>query len=245
MILVTAWMVLILAIPNLSPYLAQAWLPTPDRTASRAAEETASKEIWEREVESKMQVYDKENGFTSDKSWSRQIDWRSPEGRKKGRTRQLYQMELEGKARIDQLRARERIEQDLQRGMDAQTSLGKWISRLSPFSCFVMAATEVTDTGELGRRRFVEQIRGYQEALVGYAYAEWMAMYRYELEHGEGAPSWADPGNRQAPVPGFSYAPPAAVDCVKMVAPDVCILAGVAVLFFMLSYVAFLRYDVR
>ena len=59
------------------------------------------------------------------------------------------------------------------------------------------------------------------------------------------APPWGEPGNRKKPFPVFSYTPRSAGDYAKMVALDISILAGMTVLFFMLSYAAFLRYDVR
>jgi hypothetical protein len=245
MILVTVWMVFVLAIPNLAPFLAQAWLPTRNPAELRSEKRNALEEIRKREVEEKMKAYDDKIGLDSDKPWWKQIDWRDPEGRKKALRRWNYRLECGLKANLEGMRAVDRIGRGFANRLDSQVALGRWLSRLSPFSCFAMAAAELTDAGEFGRRRFLEQVREHQAVLARYAAAEWKALNEHEIEHGKRPPPWSDPANRKKPIPVFSYVPPAAGDYVRLVALDSALLAGAAVLFFMLSYVAFLRYDVR
>ncbi len=50
---------------------------------------------------------------------------------------------------------------------------------------------------------------------------------------------------RDKPVPNFHFVPAAGKEYVKAGAVDGGILAGVLVLLFMITYVKFLRYDVR
>ena len=208
MVLVTAWMVVVLAIPNLSPYLAQAWLPTRSAAEVHATKKDSREEI------------------------------------RKMLGRRRYRMDCRLAADLQQMREVQRINQDFGHRLEAQVALGKWISRASPFSCFAMAATEMTDTGVLGKRRFLELIRKHQEELTRFGYAEWMAMLDHRIETGERI-QWDDPANRKQPFPVFKYEPPATGDYVKAVGLDIIILAAATVLFFMLSYVSFLRYDVR
>ncbi|MHC4247923.1 MAG: ABC transporter permease subunit [Planctomycetota bacterium] len=243
MVLLTVWMVLVLAVPNLSPYLAQAWVPTKNADEVRAAKLKAREEAVGK-IAKKMEEYDKIH-FEPGRPWYRQINWRDSEDRKRGRKRQVHERQIQLDCTLEALRAVARIESDLARRIDVQAGLGNWVARVSPFSSFAMSSTALADTGPRGTRRFIEQVRGYQERLVRYAYAEWMARYRYELEKGERPPSWSDPENREAPLPVFVYTPPAATEYLKMMALDTALLAAAAVLFFMLSYVTFLRYDVR
>ena len=191
-----------------------------------------------------MAEYDKIH-FEPGRPWYRQRNWGDREDRKRARVRQIEERQIQMDCTLEALRGVARIESDLARRSDVQAGLGNWISRVSPFSSFAMSATALADTGPRGTRRFIEQVRGYQERLVRYAYSEWVARYRYEAEKGERPPSWSDPENRGAPLPVFVYTPPAATEYLKMMALDTALLAAAAVLFFMLSYVAFLRYDVR
>ena len=243
MVLVTAWMVVVLAIPNLSPYLAQAWLPTRSAAEVHATKKDSREEIRKREIEAKMELYDKEH-FGTHENWREGLSWRNPEDRKKMLGRRRYRMDCRLAADLQQMREVQRINQDFGHRLEAQVALGKWISRASPFSCFAMAATEMTDTGVLGKRRFLELIRKHQEELTRFGYAEWMAMLDHRIETGERI-QWDDPANRKQPFPVFKYEPPATGDYVKAVGLDIIILAAATVLFFMLSYVSFLRYDVR
>jgi hypothetical protein len=191
-----------------------------------------------------MEAYDKEH-FGTGRNWRRGLNWGDPEDRRKMMRRYRHQIECRLKADLEQMRAVDRISRDFIRRLDAQAALGRWIARTSPFSCFAMAAAELTDTGTLGRRRFLEQILKHQEHLARYGYSEWKAVIDYEIERGKRAPSWGNPANRKKPFPVFKYEPPATSEYVKTVAVDVSILGAATVLFFMLSYVSFLRYDVR
>ncbi len=107
-----------------------------------------------------------------------------------------------------------------------------------------MAATELADCGVMDNVRTMDQLRTYQRTLCTYAHDEWDAINQYELEHeGKGPGAWNQA--RVNPIPRYYYVAPAVRDYAGMAAADAGILAGMAVLFFMLSYLKFLRYDVR
>ena len=65
----------------------------------------------------------------------------------------------------------------------------------------------------------------------------------YEVENEGKRARWSE--IRTKPVPVFKYEPPAGTAYIREIILDVVILAGVTLLFFMLSYMTFLRYDVR
>ena len=79
-------------------------------------------------------------------------------------------------------------------------------------------------------------------AFCAYAFDECEAMERQALATGK-YPPWYK--NRAKPFPKFQYVPPAGADYATVMAADGGILAGMMVVFFMLSYLKFLRYDVR
>jgi len=244
MILVTLWMVLVLAIPNLSPYLAQAWRPTGSPVEAETARRKSSEDIWRTMVQDKMEAYDKEHGFG--RRWRREINWREWESRKRGVERWLYETNVERQASLDTLRSYERIDQQLMSELAPQVALSRWLSRVSPFSCFALAATELSDTGALGKRHFLAGLRKYQNTLCQYAFDEAIRLRQYELDHKGERLDWKKDIEKQGkPVPVFVHAPPAGTAYALAVVADAGILAGVTVLFFLLSYVAFLRYDVR
>lgn len=241
MVLVTLWMVFVLAIPNLSSFLAQTWRPTRNLQEVEQARITSVATIWKDHVEKEMEKYDKAHGF--EKGWQRRINWGDWNAKKRVAERRKHELELERGAHLKRVRMFRQENESFMRELDSQIALSRWISRVSPFSCFAMAATELTDTGIHSKRRFMDQIQSYQAILCEYGSKEWIVLQEYELNHEGQGIEWSE--NRQKPIPQFVFEPAPGREYLKMAGPDAGILAGMAALFFMLSYVSFLRYDVR
>ena len=246
MILLSLWVVLVLSVPNLSPYIARLLRPTASAQEQDNARRSASKEIWKREVEDKMAAYDKENGFEGffvDQWWNA-VNWDDWSQVKPLEVRRYYEHQCERAAHVARLKEDAKIQQHYANRMDEQIRLSRWIGRLSPFSCFALAATELADAGIMEKTRYRTQLQKHQMLLCEYAHDEWDALHKYKLENkGQEKGPWNK--NRTKPIPSFYYVPPAATEYLGMVAADAGVLAGMMALFFMLSYVKFLRYDVR
>ncbi len=243
MILLSIWVVLILVIPNLSPYLAQVWQPTASALETEKTRRTAVEETWERLYEQQRREYDKEHGFKD--RWWEDINWNDWESRKTVQLRELYLLNYQRKASQQVLKEHEKIDQRWAGHMNVQIALSRWIGRVSPFACFALAAAELADEGVLEKTRYLDQLRAHQNILLTYAYDEWEERERYTLEHeGEGKGPWQGE-NRLKPTPEFHYVAAGAREYVQEVAVDAGILAGMVLVCFMLSYVRFLRYDVR
>ncbi|MDD5704412.1 MAG: ABC transporter permease subunit [Kiritimatiellae bacterium] len=242
--LVTLWLVAVMALPNLSPYLAQSLRPVPDAMQVESARTLKTREIWTREIDDKIAVYNRENGFTKEQWWD-EVDWNDNEGWKRGQRRWMFELECWKNAFAERMRAWRKMDEDFERHLDSQIRLSRRLSRISPFACLAMATVELTDTGLEAKRHAAEQIRDYQELVANFGFREWLLRDQQELElHGTGKelPKWPTPEN---PIPQFSYVPPAVSVTRGDIAMDVAVLAGLLVVFLMLSYVTFLRYDVR
>jgi len=223
MILVTIWLVMILAVPNLSPYLAQSLRPTEDPMELEMARTLKTREVLKRQIEDKMPTYKEKPGLT----------------------RRMFRLQCRRTGYVQVMQACLRIDEAFERHLDGQIRLSRWISRVSPFSCFAMAATELTDTGLVGKRRFIDQVRDYQQTVTEFGFNEWIERERIALNikgTDEKMPDWP---TRERPVPRFTYTGPAGSEYFRMIVLDAGILAAVTVVFFMLSFVGFLRYDVR
>ena len=242
MILLCIWVILVLALPNLSPHVAQILRPAANAEEVHSARRTASKEIWERDVEQKMEAYDKENGFGE--KWWESVDWDEWESRKRAWIRWEYELSCEHKGHVDRLNEYAKIDQRYGAQMEAQIELSRWIARMSPFTCFAMAAMELADAGIMDRTRYMSQLGGYQMELCNYAHDEWHARHEYEMAHkGKSSGPWHK--TRKNAVPTFHYVAAAADEYARMLVVDAGVLGGMTVVFFMLSVLTFLRYDVR
>jgi ABC-type transport system involved in multi-copper enzyme maturation permease subunit len=241
LVLATIWLVLVMAIPNLSPYMARALRPTRNPLEIEISRGEVRRDIWNREVTEKMKAYDEANDFGE--KWWEKVNWNDWQDRERVERRRVQELKYEQVACLARQDACARLDETFQRELDSQVALSRWINRISPFSCFAMFASEITDTGVVGKQRFLDQIKTYQRDLSIYAFDEWIAWNQYRIDHkGEGKP-WQE--IRKKPVPLFVYTPPAGTDYLREVVLDAGLIAGMAVLFFMLSYMAFIRYDVR
>ena len=242
MVLITLWLLFVLVVPNVGPFLASSGPGLEGLDELASARQQQSSAIWREKISEPTANYDKVHGV--DAEWWKRVRSRDWEARKPAEERQLYRMALEKDAALTQLRMHYKVEEKFVRRLEGQVRRGRWFSRLSPFSCFALAATELTDTGVQSTRRFLDQLREYQLELCSYAHDERIAQRQYRLDNeGENPPPWVE--SRQAPIPEFVYTPPAATEYLKMVMVDFAVLTGMAVVFFMLSTVRFLRYDVR
>ena len=176
--------------------------------------------------------------------WWKAVNWDDWAQVKPLQVRWYYERQCERAAHVARLKEYAKIQQYYASRMDEQIRLSRWIGRLSPFSCFALAATELADAGIMEKTRYRTQLQKHQMLLCEYAHDEWDALHKYELENkGEEKGPWNK--NRIKPIPSFYYVPPAAREYLDVIAADGGVLAGMMVLFFMLSYISFLRYDVR
>lgn len=244
MVLAAIWLVLILAIPNLSPYLAQNIKPAPNPMEIETTRMTTSKEIWKRQIDEVVADYNKEHGFKTD-AWWNEVNWNDDEEWKRGRRRDIFGIECFGNASLERIEACQKIDEDFERAIDTQARLSRWISRISPFSCLALSATELTDTGLLEKKHFIKQIRKFQRQWSVFSFGEYTRYKQVEYDlRGTGAklPPWPDP---DYPFPIFTYTQSVEIPYGPMVLIDAGILVGFTLVFFMLSFVSFLRYDVR
>ena len=103
--------------------------------------------------------------------------------------------------------------------------------------------------GTIARRDFIRMgVAGAGAALLPGALS-------FAAEEGEGKtdvwvlhgtdkkmPDWP---SSEKPIPQFTYQAPAGTEYLRMIVLDAGLLAGAMLVFFMLSFVSFLRYDVR
>ena len=241
MLLLTVWVIIVLAIPNLSPHLAGMFRPAANAQEVESASATAAERIW-KEVREVMEAYRKDHGI--DEQWYESVNWGNWEDMEKIYDMWMYGWPLEKQAALKVLNEYGKIDQRYGAQMAAQVQLTRWIGRASPFSCFALAATELADAGTMENTRYLEQLKAFQIELCDYAFDECISMeHKHMQRKGKSPGPWHK--FRDKPVPSFNYVPAAARDYVAKVAVDCGILAGLTLLLFLLSYVKFMRYDVR
>jgi len=244
LVLLCVWVVFVLGVPNLSPHLAEAIRPAASAQEAQG-ERLQMRRALSQEYERKMRQYERAHGLQD--PWWRGINWNDPADARRAYGRFLYGWQVEGEHAERYLEACERIEQTYGAPLRRQVALSRTIGRISPFTCFAMAAGELAEGGAMKERRYREQLGAYQRKLSAYAFEQCEAMTRLEMAMVDSPnprlPPWHEAWDE--PPPEFHYVPAAGAEYARAVAVDAGLLAGVAAVFYLLSFAAFVRYDVR
>lgn len=240
-VLVALWVVLVLALPNLSPYAAGLFGNPAAMDVSKARMDLR-REIWDGKLQERIKAYDRENGFAKD--WWEKTDVFDPAMKAKINRRYITLSEYSKEAHLELLGGYEKLDRKYTNDMDVKVRAGKLLSRFSPFSCLALSAVELAGVGIGEQRRVIDQVDAFNRLFVTYAYDEMIKRNKYfgTLKGGVRAPAW---GTQRDPFPQFAYQPPAVAAYVRPVLLDALLLACFTILFFVLSFTAFLRYDVR
>ena len=220
-VLLMVWVLMVLVVPNLAPYLAAEAVPLRNfmevEEEKAAASETAS-EAFEQELDE----------FTANNP---EVERWGDDGRWGAMWNLRYQ-----KLALQRIDDEGRIEGRYANELAAQVAVARHLSRLSPFSSFAYAATELAGAGLTEDRRFRHSLPEYRRRLTVYVtelYSRsWAEQTIDEPQDLSGRPLWI-----------YGRAPVG--ERLAAVLPDVMLLAAWTVLFFMAAYLSFLRYDVK
>lgn len=241
------WVLLVLVVPNLSPYAASFLAPTPsriqvEREAARLGD-TERDELGRklqaermRELVAKYPIL-AERLSEADK---KRIMEQDPAAREAFEAeRKAVQGAWDEANRIQSERmAAVRRQADLKE--EAQTRLARQISMVSPLAVFTYAATDLTSTGLRNQAHF-DRLRG----VWGRAFGDYMRKKIAALQAKDPATDWWNTPVDMSDRPRFEYREEALGGRAHAALPGLGLLLGYGLIFFALAYVSFLRYDPR
>lgn len=240
-----AWVILVLVIPNVSPFLSAALAPIPSATKVH---------------QDMFQLEDRERDIILARRTRELVDSKYPD---LGEILALPQKEIQEKLKSDpslntryahyaqdredltklvnrEQRAKaEKIGTDFQRRSDRQENLARIFTSASPFSNFVFIATDLTETGIAADAHWERQSAEYSNALSVYADGK----YRREMEKNPAYSfnDYLDLRDR----PRFQYVPAGLAERLEPDLLQAGILLAFNFIFFMFAFASFQRYDVR
>jgi len=241
------WVLLVLVIPNLSPYAASFLSPTPSRIKV------------DRETQRLTDVDRDELGRKLGAEARREVIQRYPvlserltEAELKSRVaadaeyRQAYEALRTAVAqawaeanRIQSAKAGV-LEEDLNRKEAAQTGLARGLSMISPLADFDYLATDLSSTGVRNQDHFAGLRRAWDRAFGDYGTKK-MAEFKAKNPTGDEYNTAID----MSDAPRFRYTEEGLGGRVQAALPPFAVLLGLAVFLVAGAYVAFIRYDVR
>ncbi len=140
-----------------------------------------------------------------------------------------------------------KVDEDYQRRKQRQLDLAHNISRISPASILSYLMTDMADTGEFVKVRFLDAVRLHYADMDRLVFSK---SYRDTISDGDNG--WSFGGNlpvtntpNSKDPPRFNVSFPRRAETLAKSLPDIGLLLAYAVLLFAGATVAFLKYDVR
>jgi len=127
----------------------------------------------------------------------------------------------------------------------AQSAVALGIARISPATCFTLAASALAGTSLALENRYDAQAREYQDSFAKFILGKTGVnpgggmVFRMRMDTGEEKPIDTHE------LPAFEYRPPALGDVLPSALPDAGALVACLFLFFGVAHAAFRRYDLR
>jgi len=217
-VLLMVWVLMVLVVPNIAPYIAAQVEPLRSITA-------IDKEKYQIEREENQKFED------AMRKWEEE----HPDAEKWGGEWWVYWDVLKRDQVLLQVDLQQKIDDQFQKQMDGQIRLAQYLSRISPLASFAYAASDLAGTGIQDRNRFMDMLPAYRKEITVFGLDLWVLYDGGEKEgdyHIEGYPK-------------FVYKEGMLQDRIGAIFVDILILGIWNILFFMGAYLSFLRYDVK
>jgi len=248
--LLALWAALVMVVPDLSALAAAQIRPVPD-----ASEISMQKGLSTFQINEEL-----------DKAWTKQTMelMRALKESKPSGSAALEQYR-DGQEALEELRngftlkineANARIDRDYQLRKEAQASLAKNLSRISPASGLTLGAAALAGTGVDEYGRFVESARNYSRTFRDWYTKTNEQKRRDTIRPGnpnpDGSPTFSVPMGGLLPVqealasmPAHEFVQESLVRSLQRALPDFALMAVMTIIFFTGACIAFMRYDVR
>ncbi len=234
-VLLLLWVSLILAVPNMAPYVVSQVVPIPS-----AEEVDREKQALQREQQQRFQeiIAEEQERLGRDNVWGDES------------VQERFRVAAEeSQAEI------QKIEDSFRTQVAGQTRLSGILARMSPLTSFNLAAFDLAAAGIAQEEEWVASLEAFGDTWSAYseekqrAYREWL-QEQMAASHSGGVtitPQDMERFNQDldlSDAPRFSFSHMSVSDRLAGIYVDLALLALWNVAFFMLAYLSFLRYDI-
>ena len=234
-VLLLLWVVFILAVPNVAPYLTSQFLPVPSLKSVERHKTELRREGQHKIREMALQEQERAGSeeFAPDDEFQAKVE--------------AYQEEVDARIR--------KVEESYSTRLRAQTRWSSVVARISPLTSFHLAALDLAAVGIEQESRFVDALKTYSKTWDAYsiqkreAYDRYLAEQQEQSPHGRLSFSLADMKQHQnvdfGDYPRFEFHYMDLTGRLGLVFMDLLLLVLWNLLLFMLAHISFLRYDVH
>jgi ABC-type transport system involved in multi-copper enzyme maturation permease subunit len=241
------WVLLVLVVPSLSPYIASFLSPTPsriqvDREVGRLSDterDDLGRKLLAERTRDLIAKYPVLAQRLSEADKKRVME-RDPVAREAFEAERKATQGAWDEAnriqggKIEDIRKAARLKEE------AQTKLSRFISMASPLSVFTYLATDLSSTGLRNEAHF-----GRVGAVWDQAFGAYQRRKIADLQAKDPTKDWWNTPVDMSDRPRFVYTEEALGGRVEAAMPGFLLLLGYGLVFFALAYVSFLKYDVR
>lgn len=241
------WVLFVLIVPNLSPYVASFISQTPsrisvDRETSRIVD-TERDDLGKKLEAERLRELVKKYPVLAERFSEAEAKERvakDPAFREayQARTKEV-QAAWDEANRIQGDKA-EKIMAELGRREAAQTDLSRYLSMASPLADFTYLATDLSSTGIRNQDHFGRVRDLFLQAFVDYRQQRIAA-----LQKKDPSTDWWNTAVDMSDMPRFRFQEEALGGRIKATLPALAVLLGFILVLFLAAYAAFIRYDVR
>lgn len=241
------WVLLVLVIPNLSPYVASFISPTPsrikvDRETARITD-TERDDLGRRLVDDRLRELAKKYPVLAESITEAEAKERvaaDPAFREAWQARRReVQSGWDEANRIQGDKARE-IWSEFGRREAAQTGLSRYLSMVSPLADFTYLATDLSSTGMQNEAHFSQV-----SSLFWRSFADYVKQKTESLQKKDPATDWWNTPVDMSDMPRFRYQEEAFGGRIRAALPPFAVLLAFGLVLFLAAYLSFIRYDVR
>ncbi len=241
------WVLFILVIPSLTPYVASFFAKTPskitiDREVSRIynteRDALGNKLSKERSQEVQLKYPNYESRLSKEETQMRIAN--DPEFKKAYEEMRKVVNEAWNEANRIQGEKANLILEDQYNKIKSQTKLSIYLSMMSPLSSFTYLATDLSATGMRSSKHFERIVERYWDSFRDYAPKKRAALLEKDPT--------MDVSNSPVDVsdmPRFQYTHERLLDRIEGILPFLTVLIIFNILFFSAAFFSFIRYDVR
>jgi ABC-type transport system involved in multi-copper enzyme maturation permease subunit len=242
------WVLLVLVVPNLSPYISAFLSPAPSRI--KVARETSRltdidrDELGRKLADEKRREVLKQYPVLAERLSEAEVKRRvaeDPEYRKAYEAGRAENQKAWDEANRIQNGKAEVIRQDLRQKEEAQTGLARSISMVSPLADFTYLATELSSTGT----RNMQHVSRLGEVWGRVFRGEYRPKKMAEMKAKEPTADLWDTAVDMSDAPRFRYTEEGLGGRIDAALGPFAVLAVYVVALFAAAYVSFIRYDVR
>jgi ABC-type transport system involved in multi-copper enzyme maturation permease subunit len=212
-VLLMVWVMVVLVVPNTAPYLAAQIHPVRDFVL----------------VDKEKYQIEREENERFEKKWE---EWQEKNEEAPNNIRRSTWPAMRRDQYLKLIDHQHKINDQFLKQLDGQIRLGQYLSRISPLSSFVYAASDLAGTGIKNRHRFLELLPEYRREITTFGFQT-----RIDANLNE-----SDDRSIEG-YPKFVFKESVLGDRIAWI--DILFLGMWNILFFMGAYLSFLRYDVK